>query len=304
MISKLNRLLFIALLFFACVIFTAFNVYKHHWIRHMIVKKEEITLVKTFNFPDILIETSGLIYYRGLVWSFNDSGGEPEIYSYSMDDSFIKQRITLWNGKNYDWEEIAQDSSCIYVGDFGNNFGIRNNLCIYIVDKNDLPKHKNKAVKAGKIHFTYPDYTPVPLSFNFKRSAFDCESMICLRDSIYLFTKNWVSNTSSIYQIPKEPGKYIAKKIGVFDCKGLITAASLKNDQLVLLGYANNMPFIWRFNHFTNPNLKPSDGIRYDISCLKGKQTEGIAIVDSVTYLVSAEKTTSFPQLFVLKITH
>ncbi len=299
--TKFRIILIFSSLLFVSVTIVALTVSKfQNKSKRVLSNQEKIVLERTFNLPDILVETSGLIYYKGLVWTFNDSGGEPEIYSYSMADSSIKQRITLWNGKNYDWEEISQDSSFVYVGDFGNNFGVRNNLCIYKIDKKDFPKHKNKAVKAKKIHFTYPDYTSV--NFTLKRSAFDCEAMICFRDSIYLFTKNWINYTSSIYQIPKEPGKYIAKKIGVFDSKGLITAACLKNNQLVLLGYMDYMPFIWRFNHFTNPNLKSSDGVRYAIPVLKGKQTEGIAIVDSVTYLISSEKTTSYPQLFKVKL--
>lgn len=299
--TRFRMILIFASLLSVCVTIVALTANKfHNKSQRVLLNQKKISIERTFNLPDILVETSGLIYYNSLVWTFNDSGGEPEIYSYSMADSSIKQRVTLWNGKNYDWEEISQDSSFIYVGDFGNNFGIRKNLCIYKIDKKNLPKHKNKAVKANKIHFTYPDYTPV--IFTLKRSAFDCEAMICFHDSIYLFTKNWITNTSSIYQIPNEPGKYIANKIGVFDSKGLITAACLKNDQLVLLGYKDYIPFIWRFNHFSNPNIKSSDGARYDISALYGKQTEGIAIIDSNTYLISSEKTTSFPQLFVVKL--
>ncbi len=299
--TKIRTILIFTCILFVSITIAALKVNKLQNKSQRVISNQKIIIIeRTFNLPDILVETSGLIYYNHLVWTFNDSGGEPEIYSYSMADSSIKQRITLWNGKNYDWEEISQDSSFVYVGDFGNNFGIRHNLCIYIIDKEDIPKHKNKAVKARKIHFTYPDYAPT--TFTLKRSAFDCEAMICFNDSIYLFTKNWITNTSGIYQIPKEPGKYMAKKIGIFDSKGLITAACLKNSQLVLLGYANSTPFIWRFNHFTNLNLKPSDGVRYDIRALNGKQTEGIAILDSVTYLISSEKTTSFPQLFVVKI--
>ena len=299
--TKYRTILIFTTLLTVCITIAAIKIIKLEKKSQRVISNQKIIIIKkTFNLPDILVETSGLIHYNHMVWSFNDSGGEPEIYSYSIADSSIKHRITLWNGKNYDWEEISQDSSFIYVGDFGNNFGIRNNLCIYIINKKQLPKHKNKAIKARKIHFTYPGYSPT--TFAFKRSAFDCEAMICFNDSIYLFTKNWITNTSGIYQIPKEPGKYIAKKIGIFDSKGLITAACLKKSQLVLLGYANSTPFIWRFNHFSNPNLKPYDGERYDLKALNGKQTEGIAIIDSVTYLISSEKTTSFPQLFVVKI--
>jgi hypothetical protein len=299
--TKFRKISILAMLLSGCITIAALTENKRfNRSKHPLSNQKNITLVRTFNLPDILVETSGLIYFNGLAWTFNDSGGEPEIFSYSMADSSIKQRVTLWNGKNYDWEEISQDSSFVYVGDFGNNFGFRNNLCIYTIEKKHLLKQKNKAVKANKIKFTYPDYKPS--GFSLKRSAFDCEAMICFHDSIYLFTKNWMNYTSSIYCLPTVPGNYTATKIGVFDSKGLITAACLRKDQLVLLGYMDNTPFVWRFNHFTNPHLNPADGVRFDIAALKGKQTEGIALIDSVTYLISAEKTTSYPQLFVVKI--
>ncbi len=301
--TKVVKLVVYVALLVVALIIVAFTIKKQPVKQIKIENTEKnISIEKTFVLPELLRETSGLIYYKGLIWTFNDSGGEPEIFSYSIADSSIKQRVTLINGNNYDWEEISQDSNFVYVGDFGNNYGNRNNLCIYKIDKSKLPKRNNKAIKAKKIQFTYPNYTSTHLSLKFVKSAFDCEAMICLRDSIILFTKNWTNNTTTIYQIPKQPGKYIAKRIGDFDSDGLITAANLKDNQLVLLGYKNLMPFLWRFYKFTNPNLTPTDGTRYELTPLAGKQTEGITIIDSITYFVSAEKTVDVPQLFVVKV--
>lgn len=265
---------------------------------------DKITIIRTIKLPDLLVETSGLIYYKGLIWTFNDSGGEPELYSYSIEDSALVQRITLWKGTNYDWEEVTQDSSSIYIGDFGNNFGMRNNLCIYKIDKNDLPKKgSNGAVRAVKIQFTYPDYHPVTFSLH-TRSAFDCEAMICVHDSLYLFTKNWVNQTSSIYQLPNKHGRYIAKKIGEFNSRGLVTASTYYKGTLYLLGYANFVPFLWKFENTHHFDLKNETGQRFDLMPLTGSQTEGIAMFNDSTMLISAEKTLVAPQLFILRISH
>lgn len=260
----------------------------------------KIKIEQTFNLPDLVRETSGLIYFDQQVWTFNDSGGEPEIYAYSLKDSCLKNTIPIWNAKNYDWEEISQDSNFVYIGDFGNNFGWRNNLCIYKIKKENLLHHKIKAVKAEKIHFTYPDYHPAGLTF--KRSAFDCEAMVILNESIYLFTKNWLTFTTSIYKIPSDSGNYVAVKLGEFNSLGLISAATLFNGQLTLLGYMKGIPFLWKFHDLNILQNKHVNGERIDLEQLKGRQTEGITMIDSSTMLISAEKTSFPPQLFKINI--
>jgi hypothetical protein len=128
--------------------------------------------------------------------------------------------------------------------------------------------------------------------------------MVCARDSLYLFTKNWVNQTSSIYQLPIKPGRYMAKKIGEFNSRGLVTASTYYKGTLYLLGYANFVPFIWKFDNLHSFNLKDEIGKRYDILSLAGSQTEGIAVLNDTTLLISAEKTLVAPQLFIVKITH
>ncbi|MDP4207953.1 MAG: hypothetical protein Q8928_03960 [Bacteroidota bacterium] len=259
--------------------------------------------MKKIDLPQKLVETSGLIYFNGLVWTFNDSGGESEIYSYSMISNKIEHKVNLWNTNNYDWEEISQDSTHIYIGDFGNNFGTRKYMYIYKIDKKDITyNRKNSLATAKAIRFTYPDYHRVLFSMKI-RSAFDCEAMIWHDGSIYIFTKNWVNQTSTIYRLPDNPGHYLAEKIGEFDSKGLITAASYHHGCLYLLGYYNYTPFLWIFPHTSNFALNTKNGVRYDLKPLQGEQTEGIAVIDSSTVLISAEKTKDYPHLFVIKLT-
>lgn len=262
--------------------------------------KESIHLEGVYKLPDALAETSGLIYTNGLVWTFNDSGGEPELYGFSLKDSTIVSTLSLWNGSNYDWEEITRDSSNVYIGDIGNNFGTRNNLTIYIIKSSHLSgKVKERLVKSSKIKFTYPDYKPEIFPFK-KLSAFDCEAMIWHNDSLYFFTKNWVSQKSSIYVIPAKPGKYIATKLGEFDSQGLITAANYYNGTLYLLGYQKNTPFLWKFPNADLRNVRAEDGTRYNLTMLAGAQTEGIAFVDDHTFFISAEKTKTTAHLYRL----
>jgi hypothetical protein len=275
--------------------------HKHYHYLNYIASDQDYTILKYTKLPDLLNETSGLIYFNNLIWTFNDSGGEPELYAWSEKDSCIKKRVSLWKAYNFDWEDISQDSSFIYVGDIGNNFGNRGNLCIYRVEKKNLYKKGNQAVKSDRISFTYPDYLPISV-FKFKKSSFDCEALICYKDSLILFTKDWNKNTSTIYSLPKKPGSYIAHKICEFQSNGLVTAADYNGEQLVLLGYKDYRPFIWLFHSPTNLNLNQQSKKRYDLIDLSGAQTEGIAYKDSKTFYISNEKSAFEQSLWLLQI--
>ena len=76
--------------------------------------------------PAALSETSGLIYYNGLFWTHNDSGGEPKIYGIDTLKGKIIQTIHL-NASHKDWEDIAQDDDYIFIGDFGSSFSDQEN---------------------------------------------------------------------------------------------------------------------------------------------------------------------------------
>src|SRR5690349_7001177 len=105
-----------------------------------------------------LNESSGLIWWNNQVWTHNDSGGEPAIYAIDTATGNIIKKVTIANATNVDWEDIAQDSTYIYIGDFGNNAnGNRQDLKIYRVKKADV-KSKT-SVKAAIINYTYNDQT-------------------------------------------------------------------------------------------------------------------------------------------------
>ena len=81
--------------------------------------------------PDTVSETSGLIFHNGKLITHNDSGGRPELYEIDTTSLEITRTVTIENIENIDWEDIAQDDTHIYIGDFGNNGGDRTDLKIY-----------------------------------------------------------------------------------------------------------------------------------------------------------------------------
>jgi hypothetical protein len=69
---------------------------------------------------------------------------------------------------------------------------------------------------------------------------FDCESMIVINGKIYLFTKQWVSYGTSIYEIASTAtGTYTANKIATIANVGLLTGAALQKEKgvIALVGY-------------------------------------------------------------------
>ena len=149
---------------------------------------------------DSINETSGLIVFDNLLWTHNDDHDKT---IYGLDSlGKIKKKITLENVTNHDWEEISQDSTHIYIGDFGNNYsGNRTDLNILKIEKKSFLA-QNPIIE--KISFNYSDQTDL-LAQKPNTTDFDCEAFIVSKDSIYLFSKQWKSSKTNIYVYPNNP---------------------------------------------------------------------------------------------------
>lgn len=240
--------------------------------------------------PEVVYETSGLIFFNNLWWTLNDSGGEPCLYALDLDKRHLQTTVCLANTKNKDWEELSQDETHVYIGDFGNNNGSREQLTIYKVDKNELLNMPQANITSEKIVFEYTQKKkPTKLM---GRSAYDCEAMICKGDSLYLFTKNWVTQQSEVYQVSKVPGTYQAKKLATIPADGLVTGAALSPDSrhVWLVGYADYTPFILCVDFISFQILT-----RYEYPQYTGYQTEAIAFDNERNLFVTSEKTAAHP---------
>lgn len=109
-------------------------------------------------------EASGLVaskVHPFLLYTHNDSGGEPEVY---MIDTLGKYqgKVVLEGVRNHDWEDIAigpskeAELSYIYVGDIGDNNAKRDKVQVYRFPE---PKELEReiTVKPERINLTYPD---------------------------------------------------------------------------------------------------------------------------------------------------
>lgn len=250
--------------------------------------------------PASLDETSGLIFWAGGIWTFNDSGGLPVIYKVDTISGEIIQSITVLNAENTDWEDITQDEDNIYVGDFGNNNGDRKDLKVYKLDKSSIPSVGNAGVYAGVISFSYGDQHDFTPSYN--ANEYDCEAIICVDNKLYLFTKNWVSQTTRLYELPIVSGAYSILPVDSFDVDGLITGAGYSGDknQVIMSGYKNYKPFLFLLFDYYENEFYSGNKRRIDTDGMLGAQTEGICFKNGYNALLSCEKSIFDQQVFKL----
>jgi len=240
------------------------------------------------NLVNALAETSGLIKWNNQLWTHNDSD---DINLYALDtlNGSIKLTQPLPGTENIDWEEISQDSGFVYVGDFGNNQnGNRTDLKILKISKTSL---LSGVPSIEIINFSYSNqlnYTPTGAN----NTDFDCEAFIVSSDSIFLFTKQWVSNKTSLYALSKQPGTHIAKFKSTYNVQGLITAAVYKEAEnlIALSGYSVSLqPFIYLLYDFNDHNYFGGNKRKISLS-LPFHQVEGIATTEGLKYYLTNEK--------------
>lgn len=250
---------------------------------------------------DSIKETSGLIDFSNLIWTHNDDHDKTV---YGLDSlGIIKKKIILKNVINHDWEEISQDSSYLYIGDFGNNYsGNRTDLQILKIEKKSFLEEKPKI---EIISFSYSDQTDfAPAKPN--KTNFDCEAFIVSKNSIFLFTKQWNTSKTSIYSLPNQAGTQVAKYKSTLDTKGLVTGATyLENKNLIVLcGYTKlGKPFLYLLYDFKNQEFLSGNKRRIALK-LPFHQIEGIATKDGLHYFLTNEALVRKPLINVKQQIH
>lgn len=235
---------------------------------------------------DSIKETSGLIAFDRLLWTHNDDHDKT---LYGLDTlGKIQKKIILDQVTNRDWEEIAQDSIYLYIGDTGNNnTGNSRDLRILKIEK--------KSFLAGSpnistLFFTFSDQT----DFTPKKSNsthFDCEAFIVSKDSIYLFSKQWDNSKTSIYVLPNQAGHHTARLKNTLDTKGLVTGATYLEAKklIVLCGYSKiGKPFLYLLYDYKNNDFLSGNKRRLTLQ-LPFHQIEAITTPDGLHYYLTNE---------------
>lgn len=248
-------------------------------------KKKKIRPRLSYLLADKLHETSGLIFY-GDFWLTHNDDTENWLYALNETTFEIEKQVVLPNTKNIDWETLAQDSLHIYIGDFGNNFGNRTDLCIYKIEKStlfDVPKIE-------KIQFSYNQQ--ITFETVNRRHNFDCEAMVIKDSMILLFTKNWLDQTTDVYQLENKTGEQVAKQVINLKVNGLVTDACFVSDknEILLSGYNKKLkPLIIKLKDFDGADFTKVNMRRYKVK-LPFHQVEAIYTEDGFSVWLTNEQ--------------
>ena len=237
--------------------------------------------------PEQVWETSGLIYYNSRLITHNDSGNAAQLFEIDTLSLAITRTVSITNAENVDWEDITQDENYFYIGDFGNILGTRRDLKIYRIDKTMYDDFD--AVAAEEIEFAYEDQTDFS---DLGNSDWDAEAIFALDDQLVILTKQWKSNNTVAYILPKTPGSHSAQRLDEYDINGLVTGATYNSESQVLyiIGYNSLLgAFVNRVANPTTTVIFGGAKERLDTN-IGFAQIEGITHTGVNSYQISSER--------------
>ena len=238
--------------------------------------------------PMEIIETSGLAFFDNQLWTHNDAGNEDKIYQIDTTDGTILNTVIIANSNNEDWEDLAEDDTHLYIGDFGNNDGDRMDLKIYKVLKSQL---ESGIATAEVLEFSFSDQVDFTPSNN--NTDYDCEAFFFFNDSLHLFSKNWVDQRTRHYVMSSEPGSHIAQLRESMDVQGLITGADISDDGVVgLIGYNfSGANIAWLYFDYQGTDFFSGNKRKISLGlALENSQTEAITFREAGYGYVSSEQ--------------
>lgn len=247
--------------------------------------------------PPTINETSGLLLIGDKLVTHNDSGNLPHLYVLDTTSLTITRTVEIGNAVNTDWEDLAQDEDFIYIGDFGNNSGNRQDLAILKISKSDFAN--NDLVTAERIGFNYEDqsdFTTAPP----QQTDWDAEALFVLNNNLIVLTKQWTGNATVAYQIPKEPGEHIAAKLDSYQVNGLVTGADFEagTNSLYLSGYSNFLaPFYVVVNGVTSTSIFSGAKEKSNLPIGFAQIESIVRSIDGTFYCTSEEFNSSNPPI-------
>ena len=234
---------------------------------------------------DQLKEISGLeLIGDSLLVAHNDGGSEPCLYLLDLDGNQQK-KVFVTGGDNEDWEDLAIDSTYLYIGDIGNNRNERRSVNILKVPIRSLLD--KDTVKAEQITVRYAEQFEFPPAKSEMR--FDAEGLVAYDDSLLLFTKDRsfpMDGMAWVYKIPKTPGEYrVEKKYRIYIGKAgfwkdAITAADVFEDTFYIMTYDRILVRTLKNGVFTGDK---------EIRFRKLKQREAIVVKQEGDIFVGSE---------------
>ena len=192
---------------------------------------------------DALFETSGIAASRlasGIIWAHNDSGDEASLYAIGPNGEDLGS-TSLGRGLAFDWEDLAigsgpeSDRPYLYVGDIGDNFGIRDGrITVYRVAEPDP--------------LTLPETVPIEGVFELEAPGgpHDFEALFVADGSIYVVTKD--QQTARVFRsadLIEDPGNQSLELVTTLDLGAEVTAADISWDGSTIAFRGYETVWLW-----------------------------------------------------------
>lgn len=230
-----------------------------------------------------LPEASGLAMgTSGKLWMHNDSGA-PELIAVDPGGA-IAGRLTLSGARVNDWEALAAgpcgNSSCLFVGDIGDNEASRKQITIYRLLQ---PATVTGSARVDAIHATYPD------------GAHDAETLLVAPDGTLFIVTKGDTGPIALYKFPAAPqpgatiklervGQPLANKPGQ---DHRVTDGAFSADGRWVVLRTNTALAFYRGDDFVRGNFREVH--RVDLSMLREPQGEAVALVRGNTVYLGGE---------------
>ncbi len=145
-------------------------------------------------------ETSGLaVSHRtpGLLWTHNDSGGDPVLFALNADGS-LRGKVRVEGVTNLDWEEMTSfeldGKPWLLIADIGDNYAVRPKCVLHL-----LPEPEAALLAPDKELGLRPEYS---INFIYEDGARDAEALAVdtKERAIYILSKR--DDTPRLYRLP------------------------------------------------------------------------------------------------------
>jgi len=257
---------------------------------------DDARLEPVFEFKEIaeldssIIESSGITSINDALFTHSDEQGKAELIQLNTDGS-INDIAIFENISVRDWEDVAVSSDYFYIGDIGNNSGNKTDLKILKVPRS-LINDPNPNFET--IEFSFADQTDFD-NTTVNQTSYDVEAFTVFNDDLFIFTKDWLGLSSTIYRVDNTAGIYSLDPLATLDIDGLVTGATTSPEgDIIICGYNMALaPFVARIGIEGGiPSIKSKRELNGITGA--GAQIEGITyngIVEGVaTYYLTSER--------------
>lgn len=263
--------------------------------------------------PGASIENSGIVRSRSrddLFWTINDSGDAPKVYPVLSDGRLWGSArysddpgVLIGGAVNVDWEDIAVDDlGNLIVCDVGNNRNDRRDLVLYYLP--EPSPHAGRTTYQKKVFLKYPDQALYPSDqsdFNY-----DCEGVFCVRDKVYLVSKNRSDTLGKLYRLDTANPYHTntLTYVDAFDFGGKTTAADASIDGRRLAVTTYDALWVFEIDGATDMYFRgkiywmPFAATQVEAVCFDGRDTILLADeADAEIYKVEFDELTRVDQL-------